>query len=268
MSLIDFTYADQKLSNFGYMPCSFDSSDLSSISFGSNATFTTIRLNSSSKNKLLSTKYEDVYTTSEPIQICKKCPSDNIYITHEEFRLLERWLNRGKYLKLTPKYEYENEELYFYGYFNVQALIYGGRIVGAELTFTANSPFAYKYVTQSFDLTNNKLTFSLNSISDDFKPIYPNINITLKQASDLSLMNMIDNSVTSIKNCSENETISINGENKIIISSLSHTSLPNDFNYEFPKIYTSYEIATNNFSVSAPCTVTISYELPRKVGVY
>lgn len=49
MSLIDFTYADQKLSNFGYMPCSFDSSDLSSISFGSNATFTTIRLNSSSK---------------------------------------------------------------------------------------------------------------------------------------------------------------------------------------------------------------------------
>ena len=127
------------------------------------------------------------------------------------------------------------------------------------MTFTANSPFAYKYVTQSFDLTNNKLTFSLNSISDDFKPIYPNINITLKQASDISLMNMIDNSVTSIKNCSEN---------KIITSSLSHTSLPNDFNYEFPKIYTSYEIATNNFSVSAPCTVTISYELPRKVGVY
>ena len=46
MSLIDFTYADQKLSNFGYMPCSFDSPDLSSISFGSNVTFTTIRLNS------------------------------------------------------------------------------------------------------------------------------------------------------------------------------------------------------------------------------
>ena len=102
MSLTDFTYADQKLSDFGYMTCSFDSVDLSSISFGSNVVFTTINNNASSKNKLISTKYEDVYTTSEPIQICKKCPFDNIYITHEEFRLLERWLNRGQYLKFVP----------------------------------------------------------------------------------------------------------------------------------------------------------------------
>ena len=268
MSLTDFTYADQKLSDFGYMPCSFDSVDLSSISFGSNVVFTTINNNASSKNKLISTKYEDVYTTSEPIQICKKCPFDNIYITHEEFRLLERWLNRGQYLKFVPKYENENEELYFYGYFNVQALTYGGWIVGAELTFTANSPFAYKHISQSFDLTNDKLTFSVDAISDDFKPIYPNVNITLKQVNDISLINIIDNSVTSIKNCSENETISINGENKIITSSLSHISLPNDFNYGFPKIYTSYEIASNNFSVSVPCLITIDYELPRKVGIY
>ncbi|MFR5724093.1 MAG: hypothetical protein ACLUED_06055 [Lachnospira eligens] len=47
MSLIDFTYADQKLSNFGYMPCSFDSSDLSSISFGSNTIKNSVNENTS-----------------------------------------------------------------------------------------------------------------------------------------------------------------------------------------------------------------------------
>lgn len=270
MSLTDFTYADQKLSDFGYMPCSFDSVDLSSISFGSNVVFTTINNNASSKNKLISTKYEEVYTTTKPIQICKKCTSnEDIYITHEEFRLLERWLNRGKYCKMMPIYEYEdNNTLYFYGNFEINALIYGGRIVGAELTFTANSPFAYEYCNKTFSLTDNELTLSIDTISDNFKPIYPNISITPIRNGDISLINMNDNSVTLIKNCSTNETIYLNGENKLISSSISHLTLPNDFNYEFPKIYTGYGIAKNTYSVSTPCNITIEYELPRKVGIY
>lgn len=270
MFLKNFEYAGRLLSSFNCMLCSFDDVSLETVSVGSDIIFTTVKNKSSSKNKRVSSDYNDE-PYSEVLHICK-CDCNNIdnkYFSQLEQREIIKWLNRSEYYKFKPIYN-TYSDLYFMGSFNLKAEKYGDDVIGFELTFTADSPFGYAEKDKLFyNVTTANTRISLNSDSDDLvKPIYPIVTINYKENGNLTITNTRDNSQTVLKNLSPNETITLDGEHGFSSTSLSsHTAFPNDFNYEFPKIITTYDNDKNDYVISAPCDITIEYKPIRKVGI-
>ena len=70
-------------------------------------------------------------------------------------------------------------------------------------------------------------------------------------------------------NCVSGEKITLDCQNQIIqTDNASHTSLCKDFNYNFPR-FVSNELENKNvFTVSIPCSISITYSLIRKAGVF
>ena len=64
-----------------------------------------------------------------------------------------------------------------------------------------------------------------------------------------------------------NEIITLDCANQIIQSSLAHSKLYNDFNFVYPKIYSTETNEKNSFTVSLGCQMLIAYTPIRKVGV-
>ena len=270
MFLKNFEYAGRRLTDFNCMLCSFDDVGLETVSVGTDISFTSIKNRNSSIGKRISADYgEDPY--SDVLYICKSnCDnSNNSYFSQQEQREIIKWLNRSDYYKFKPIYDVDSD-LYYMGSFNLKAEKYGDNVIGFELTFTANAPFGFaEKDILSFSVANSNSTISLNSDSDDItKPIYPTVTITCKQEGTLTITNKRDNSQTILKNLSLNEVITLDGEHGISSTSLgSHITFPNDFNYEFLKIITTYDNDINEYLISAPCKISIDYKPIRKVGI-
>ena len=271
MFLKNFEYAGRRLTDFNCMLCSFDDVGLETVSIGTDISFTSIKNRNSSIEKRISADYgEDLY--SNIIYICKNnCDdSSNSYFSQQEQREIIKWLNRPEYYKFKPIYDVDSN-LYYMGSFNLKAEKYGDNVIGFELTFIANAPFGFaEKDILSFSIGSSNTTISLNSDSDDVtKPIYPTVTITCKQAGTLTITNKRDNSQTILKNLSLNEVITLDGAHGISSTTYldSHTTFPNDFNYEFPKIITTYDNDKNEYLISAPCEISIEYKPIRKVGI-
>ncbi|MBQ8233987.1 MAG: hypothetical protein IJZ36_00205 [Bacilli bacterium] len=60
------------------------------------------------------------------------------------------------------------------------------------------------------------------------------------------------------------------GEHKILLSTMldSHTTLYNDFNYEWFDIQVNDHFSENKYTVNTPCTISVEYEPIRKVGIF
>ena len=108
--------------------------------------------------------------------------------------------------------------------------------------------------------------------SDEFGCLYPNVSITFKQDCDeFKIMNTTTSTTLVLRNCKNNETITIDGEHKIILTDNSEhkQTLYNDFNYEYLDIQVADDdFSENKYEVSSPCTISIKYSPIRKVGVY
>lgn len=269
MLLKNFEYAGRRLSGFNCMLCTFDSIGVESVSVGTDISFTTIRNRNSSILKKISSDYgEEPF--SDVLYICKNpCETDDNYFSQQEQRDIIKWLNRPDYCKFKPIYD-EDSDLYYMGSFNLKAEKYGDHVIGFELTFTANAPFGFaEKDTLSYTISNGGTTISFNSGSDDIaKPIYPVVTITAKKAGDLIITNKRDNSQTVLQNLTIGEVITLDGEHGISSTSLgTHTTFPNDFNYIFPKIITTYDNDKNEYLISASCEISIKYNPIRKVGI-
>lgn len=269
MFLKNFEYAGRRLTDFNCMLCSFDDVGLETVSVGTDISFTSIKNRNSSIGKRISADYgEDPY--SDVLYICKNtCNNENQNFSQREQREIIKWLNRPDYYKFKPIYDVDSD-LYYMGSFNLKAEKYGDDVIGFELTFTANAPFGFaekNKLTYSITTANTKI--SLSSDSDDIlKPIYPKITIIAAQAGNITITNTRNNSQTILKNLSVNETIILDGEHGISSTSLgSHITFPNDFNYEFLKIITTYDNDKNEYLISAPCQISIEYKPIRKVGI-
>ena len=267
---VDFEYSGKQLSDFGCVVCSITSSvGVSTVNIGSQLNFNTIAVNKSTKFKLMSTEYTEAYTTS--FHICKSSCSANKpidkYFTDIEVRSLMKWLNRKQYFKFKPIYEdTQYPMIYYMGSFNVQLITIGSYVI--ELTLQTNSPFAhYEPLNYSFTVNTNG-SFVIHDVSDEIGYIYPDIvKITCLSSGKLSISNSKDSRSVVVYNCVSGEIITLIGESKIIESSKSHSTLYNDFNYNFLKIHNDYDDGENVFTVSIPCTIDITYSPICKVGV-
>ena len=63
-----------------------------------------------------------------------------------------------------------------------------------------------------------------------------------------------------IKNCSANEVITVNGDAMTISSSSSTHDIANDFNYDFFKLQNTYDEKENEVTVNLDCEVVIRYK--------
>ena len=76
MKSFDFEYDNLRLSDFGFIICKFDSSDVETIENGSQIKFNTVPTLNGMKHELTSSSYEDCISAT--FQICKnKCDSSS-----------------------------------------------------------------------------------------------------------------------------------------------------------------------------------------------
>ena len=100
MYAIDFEYANERLSDYGMMICSFSSSGgTEAVSSGADLTFSQAKASGSSRFRLYSFAYENAYTAT--FQICK-LPSGSkagkaLYLMPDEVSAIQRWLCRMEY---------------------------------------------------------------------------------------------------------------------------------------------------------------------------
>lgn len=267
MLVNDFEYDGLLLSDFGCIMCSFDLTGLETVTNGSNITFNTSPVLKGTKHVLTDTQYNECLITT--FEICKNpcnyTEQSDAYFNIEEITTITRWLNRKDFLKFKLiKEGYEN--IYFEGSFNVNRKMLGDYCIGMELTLITNRPFAlYETIKKTFKVTQANYVEIFKDISDEIGFIYPDVEITCTTDGDLTIHNAIENRDTIIKNCVTGEVITM--RYPIISSSISTHKIQNDFNYNFFRIANTYKERANKLTFSLPCTMKISYEPVRKVGV-
>lgn len=265
---IDFMYDNENLSDYDMMICKFDSnSGLETVSVGNNLTFNTIKANKSDKSYLTSIYYEEPLSTT--FQICKKnCRKEDLAISSEELTSLLRWLSRRDGYHKFEFYQEGYEGVFFYGSFNnVQQLKIGGILYGLELTFVTDSPYAYENINFNFT-TSAAVGYNLFNLSNETGHLYPTVfSCKCLSNGDLQIHNSIEDRTTKIANCINGEIITIDGNNKIIESSVITHNLYNDFNYNYFRLANTYDNNLNIITTSLPCDIAIEYELIRKVGL-
>ena len=265
--ITDFEYDGLLLSDFGCIMCSFDSNGLETITNGSNITFNTSPILKGGKHVLTSTKYEKCLTTT--FEICKNpcnlTEQSESYFSVEEASTLTRWLNRQEFLKFKlVKNGYEN--VYFEGSFNVSKIVLNNEIIGFELELFTNRPFAlYETIKKTFKITKNNQVEIFKDISDEIGYIYPKVEITCNAVGTLTIYNALEDRETVIKNCIPGEVITM--EYPTISSSRNDHQIQNDFNYNFFRVANTFRERSNKLTFSLPCTMKLTYQPIKKVGV-
>lgn len=264
----DFLFDNEHLSSYNMILCDFNGEASETISMGNSLTFNTIKPSLSDSNFLSSSSYDEVLSAT--IQICKNfCNNEDIELSVEDISNLNRWLCRKEFHRFKI-FQDGYEDIYFQGSFNnPQAIKANGKIIGLEYTFTSDSPYGY-LDTISVDFTTSASTpFTLTNFSHEIGILYPSdFSCKCLTKGNLVISNSLDLKSVSVANCSANEIIKLDGKRKIIYSSDSgHTTLYNDFNYNFFRLVGLYDNVINEITTSIPCEIHLEYNPIRKVGI-
>ena len=270
MYAINFEYDGIKLSDFGMMICSFDSSNLETVSSGADITFNTIKSTGSNKFKFYGAKYEEAYTTT--FQICKNtCQMNETYLEPSEVSGIQRWLCRKDGFHKFSIIQDSFKDIFWNATFSSKQILVCGRVVGLELTMHTDAPYAYLNIdTISYSLDSGG-SFSIYDMSDEIGYIYPMITINCNNKGTIQLKNSLDNKKITKLTVEKDETIILDGENKIIQSTNNREDLASNFNYYFPRIINTFDCRENVFTLSSDspvsCNITFSYNPIIKVGL-
>lgn len=273
MYAVDFEFANQRLSDYGCVVCHINTnSDIREVDIGCDITFTTLKNNNSSKNYVTGSSYDNVYTATFDIMKYSCNDFNDKYMTSLEVRSIMKWLNRRGYYKFRIVNEIADEsDVHYYGSFNVEQIIVGDKIVGLTLTFTSNAPFGFSNLTElKYMCMSGGEEFVIYGDSDDIGVIYPVVKVKCFNGGEIKITNNNTGNFILLSNCETNETITIDGEHKIITTDNNEhkETLPNDFNYEYFEIIIDEYDSANIYEVSSPCEISVYYSPIRKVGVY
>ena len=278
MYATDFEYDGKCLSDYGMMICNFNSSDLETVSSGSDITFNTVKPTGANNVRMYGTKYEEMYTSTFQI-CCNPCNNEKLYLDPLKISSIQRWLCKEDGYHKFKIIQDNFKDIYWNATFSCKQINLYGEIVGLELTLYTNSPYSYIAVQPILYSLQPGDSFSLNDVSDKVGAIYPKVTITCNggNGSDnhkIKLSNNLDNKFLFLSNLSQGEIITIDGENKLIFSSITRNNLSNCFNYNFPRIFNKIEngvdIRENIFLLSSdsiPCDITFEYSPIIKVGL-
>lgn len=260
MKLIDFEYDGIKASEFGLIPCYFDTGDneLKPV-------------NDINMHMVHASRSDDFYSTyanyDEPIQFTFGVVADPCNIEFEEQlaraeRVIEiyRWLTRKRFKKFKPIFDDGSfENVFCLCTFNIVPQTAAGQIIGFNITGLTNAPYGY-YEEQRVQSNpdENFLIFIDNSDQEGY--IYLDAEVKIKEAGDFTLVNELEpNKQTIIKNCVAGEIIKFDGKRKQISSNKTHQTLMNDFNYHFPKAINTWNSRVNIFTANKKFEMSIRY---------
>ena len=264
MKSYDFEFDGKRLSDFGCIIANFGEKGLEIID-GIEIKFSTVSSLNGLKHHLISTSYENCLETV--IQVCKfSCDTDVEEISSTEFREISSWLNRRKFLKFKLLDEEHIDLYYMASVIGINRIELDGRLMGLELNIITNSPHAFKeprIIKINNTAANGK--HSINDTSYEEGCIYPYTEIVRSQDGDLDIYNAIEDRHTTIKNCVQGETITM--DYPIIQSSISSHNIQNDFNYSFFRIANTYDNSVNDLTISLPCSIKLKYSPIVKVGL-
>lgn len=173
MYMMDFVYANKRLSDFGCMVANIVTQRQDNISLNSNLSFETLKNSSTFVNGIVKVNYENPSPVT--FDICKKgCDKNNSFsdantFNDKEISFFMSWLNKKNNEKFFPIYNDSSyPDIYFKGYFNLSAISIGGNIIGFTLTFNQNSPFGYENDKEFLvDINNPNETFTFFNDSDE-----------------------------------------------------------------------------------------------------
>lgn len=268
MQATDFMYDGVRLSDLGYIICTFDGNSVDNVSAGSTITFNTVAQHGGAYYAQTDSVYEECFSTT--FDICKYRPgSPGADISLNEFRFLMSWLNRKEYCTFSLIDEHDSgwNNIYYDGSFNVERINYCGRLIGLSLTFQSNRPFGYgPELYEEYTANTPEDIIIIENKSDELGALYPDtVIIKCLSDGDLNIFNQKDNRLVKINNCANNEEITMNCRSQIISSSESNHKLYDDFNFNFFRLVSAYNDRENIFLVSMPCKITIIYRPIKKV---
>ncbi len=260
----DFEYDGKRLSDFGFMICSFEDGGMETRSSGGDLEFTTVKQDNGKHWLLTQSGYNSTLTAT--LYICPSlCETGGIIkVTEEQNRAIMRWLNRPTFCKFKPlRWKYDT---FFYGTFMVKAQTWCGQLVGYELEVITDRPFGLGETQEySFSVGANE-TYTINDTSDEVGFIYPEMTVKTTAAGTLRITNSIEpDRRTVINNCEAGELFTF--KHPIVTTSSGAHKVQEDYNYNFPRISNTYENSVNTLTFSLPSEVTISYNPIRKVGI-
>lgn len=261
MNGVLFSYDGELSEYYGLKICCFDGFE-SEADGGSTLDTSQVHIVGTDEFVIVNNTYSNAITYT--FQVGKFDDDCNVDIIEpDEYSQMLRWLNRKEDYKL--KFDVDKyENFYWIGRFNCQPVVLCGETYGIELTFTSKYPYAFQdTITQLFDTKE----FTVYNNTDELGTTFMISTITLLESGDLIIENDMDDETTEIKNCIEGETITIDAKHSIITTSNTGHKLYDDFNWNYPKICSTYDNRYNHFKVNLSVKYKIEYDPVRKVGL-
>ena len=256
----DFEYDGVHARDYNLVPCYFDSAPtMEPTDIGAELNFNMVSSKHGEIQYITDTTYDSVLETT--FQVCKfNCENGFGVFTIDERREITRWLNRNevhvfRLIGDKPQYDY----VYFEGVFNVKEIQYNGDVVGFELHFISNRPYALGNPVRKIIKATAGYKYELYDYSDKVGYLYPKMTIKfIEDTKELVIHNSIEDRNTRLLNCSKGEEISVD-ETLQISSNVASHKIQNDFNYVFFRIANTYNNKINEITISAPCEITLEY---------
>lgn len=238
------------------------------------------------KNKLRHTIYgaenTDVITFS--FNIVK---ADGTEFTRSESININRWLTSSP---LPQKLQFIDNDpcpLHYYAICSqIKDYVYGGKLIGKELLFETDSPFAFSDKAEKIYKIPESKTFFLYNCADTYNDTYYPV-ITLLTASDsVVIENITDRKSVTINTVrlnpdeSGNKTVKLDS-GKLTVSGQDNRLIPADrlgWNEKYRSYVSSLDDyidfiywprllkGLNEIKVTGSCSLKIEYEYPRKAG--
>lgn len=222
--------------------------------------------------------------------IQNECKTDRIYFTMQECReIISKLMGFQGYVKMYIDDDKYDETMFYNIRFKSASYEKSyDKVIGIIFEGECDSQFAWtEDIINTYITTQDNSSISIYNDSDDlYNYLYPKVEITVSEHTNLDNFVLINNSDDVIDNTynNENNSIDINGyktvfklnnANKIYMDSKKCTisfynndtvsNGENDFkNMHFIRL----KPGINNFTISHKATIKFTYNLPRKVGLY
>lgn len=171
------------------------------------------------------------------------------------------------------------EDIYWVGTFTCKQVMLNSSIIGFNLIFTANTPYALQE-DKSFNIElSDTLESDIVFTSDICEYIDADYIITVKETGDLKFDTYYYNPDTkvytldrefTVKNCTADEKIYVKGDTQLVTSSRAVHELGKDCNFILPRLINTYqsddEEVRNKIKSNLKCNVQITYNPTAMIG--
>lgn len=281
LSAKSFIYNGENSDDYNLTIAWVDSSDLDVSENGLNLSLEKTKNKLNNTTNTYGTQNENIVIN---FSITKK---DFTEITRLESIQINEWLTSSPTPKFLAFNDNDSYPLHYYGVCTqIEDIIVGGNLVGKELRFETNSPFAFsKKVVKKYDVTDSHV-FRINNTSNSTNNIiYPKV-ILFTSSPVIVLENVTDKKSVTIS--TSLITAESDGQKYINVDSYNMSVTDKDnrlipiYKLGWDNSYKSYVSITNDYmtniywlrfikglneiKITGNCKITVEYEFPRKAG--